>query len=115
MFSSKNIYTEDEISLSFCCVVGLLIRETYFGGYEDYFYMFTLQTGYIKVAANFPDEVLKDLKTLSSHTVNLMQIINLTEKLEHIICLNFCTCLNRLSSVSEIAVVFSYFLVHKLL
>lgn len=91
MFSSKSIYAEDESSLSFCCVVGLLIRETYFAGYEDYFYIFTLQRGYIKVATNFPDEVLRDLKISSSYTVNLMKIINLTEKSEHIIRLNLCT------------------------
>lgn len=72
-------------------MVGLLIRETYFSGYKDYFYTFTLQRGYIKVATNFPDEVLRDLKTLSSYTVNPMKILNLTEKLEHNICHNFCT------------------------
>jgi len=68
-----------------------LIRETYAAGCEDYFYTFTLQRGYIKLATNFPDEVLRDLKTLCSYTVNLMKIINVTEILEHIICLNFCT------------------------
>lgn len=68
-----------------------MIREIYFAGYEDDFYTFTLQRGYIKVTTNFTDEVLRDLKTLSSYTVNVMKIINLTVKLEHIIHLNFCT------------------------
>lgn len=69
MFSSKSFYTEDEVSLSFCGVVGLLIREIYFVGYEDQFYTSTFQRGYIKVVTNSPDEILRDLKTLSSYIV----------------------------------------------
>lgn len=78
--------------------------------------MFTLQRVCVKVPANFPDEVLRGLKTLFSHTVNLGKIINLKEKLEHIVCLDFvqAICLNRLSSVLEIAVSFCCFLVHKI-
>lgn len=88
MFSSKSTYTEDEVSVSFCGVVGLLIGEIYFAGYENQFYTFTFQRGYIKVVTNSPDEILRYLKTLSSYTV---KIVNLTEKLGHTIHLNFCT------------------------
>lgn len=45
----------------------------------------------MKVVTNFSDGILKDLKNLSSYIVNLMKIVNLTEKLGHIMHLNFCT------------------------